>query len=105
MDSTSVSSTAKIALALAPAFIAGFAVQQAVEIASSWLSLEKKLDENVKLKKALLSGLSVVIAAFIITCSNLNVLSPFPTITPGRASLPSSTLCLSAPAPRASTRC
>jgi hypothetical protein len=63
--------------ALAAPFIAGFAVQQGVELISSVLALIKSWDASVKIKKATLSIISIVISWIIVANAGLDVLQPF----------------------------
>ena len=76
MNAPSASLTS-IVTGLAPAFIAGFAVQQAVEVISSLLAFSKGLDNNIKAKKAVLSLIAVVISAIVVTSSKFDVFAPF----------------------------
>ena len=68
--------------ALAAPFIAGFAVQQGVELISSVLALIGGWDANVKIKKATLSIISIMISWIIVVNAGLDVLQPF---IPGNA--------------------
>ena len=69
--------------ALAPAFIAGFGVQQTVEVIDSLItglgSWDPSKQEDVRKKKAILSLVSVVIAAVLTALGggNIDVLKPF----------------------------
>jgi hypothetical protein len=63
--------------ALAAPFIAGFAVQQGVEVISSVLALIQSWDDSVKVKKVTLSIISIVISWIIVANSGLDVLQPF----------------------------
>ena len=71
MDIQSVTS------ALAPAFIAGFAVQQAVEVVGSLISFKKDWDQNIKPKKAVLSFVAIAFSAAVVCATGLDVLRPF----------------------------
>lgn len=68
---------------LAPAFIAGFGVQQTVEIVDSLItalgSWDPSKPEDVRNKKAILSFVSVIIAAVLtgLGGGNIDVLKPF----------------------------
>jgi len=68
-----------IVRALAPAFVAGFAVQQAVEVVSSVAAFSPRFDDDVKLKKAILSVIAVVFAASIVAALGLDILKVFNT--------------------------
>jgi hypothetical protein len=70
-------SISDIVKALAPAFVAGFAVQQAVEVVSSVAAFAPKFDDNVKIKKATLSVVAVAFAACIVAALDLDVLKVF----------------------------
>lgn len=64
--------------ALAPAFVAGFAVQQGVEVVSSLCAQAvKDWDKNISKKKAILTLVSLSISAWIVTFANLDVLQVF----------------------------
>lgn len=76
-DPTAVGQTADYIKALAAPFVAGFAVQQGVEVVSSLYSLKEKWDKNVKGKKAFFSFVSVVLAWMIVALADLDVLKPF----------------------------
>ncbi|HEV2962123.1 MAG TPA: hypothetical protein VG649_09890 [Candidatus Angelobacter sp.] len=70
--------------ALAAPFVAGFAVQQAVEVIGSICALNEEFDKNVKLKKATFSLLSLLFAWLIVACAGLDVLQPFIQGDPGK---------------------
>ena len=74
MDAPSISDIVK---ALAPAFVAGFAVQQAVELVSSMAAFISNFDNNVKLKKAALSVVALVFSIFIVCALHLDVMKVF----------------------------
>src|SRR5437762_4556337 len=76
-DPNTANQTTVYIQALAAPFIAGFAVQQGVEIFSSFASLIPGLDGNIKWKKALFSLVSVVLSWIIVAYANLDVLKPF----------------------------
>lgn len=67
----------EIVKALAPAFVAGFAVQQAVEVVSSVAAFLPKFDDNVKVKKAVLSLVAVVFSWCIVCTLGLDVMQVF----------------------------
>ena len=83
MDSASTTTTTNYVTALAPAFIAGFGVQQLVEILDSLLTSRNKWDpssaQDVRKKKAILSCVSVAIAMLLVWCGQgqIDVLKPF----------------------------
>jgi hypothetical protein len=70
MDGSTVDQAAKTTLALAPAFAAGFAVQQIVEVVDStvvWLGAwDPAKQSTIPRKKAVLSLVSVGIAALLV---------------------------------------
>jgi len=77
MFDATTSKTAEYVQALAAPFIAGFAVQQGVEIISSVACLYSKLDGNVKAKKALFSIVALVLSWVMVSSLKLDVLVPF----------------------------
>jgi len=77
MFEATTSKTAEYVQALAAPFIAGFAVQQGVEIISSIACLYGKLDGSVKAKKALFSIVAVVLSGILVSFLKLDVLVPF----------------------------
>jgi hypothetical protein len=70
MDGSAIDQTTKTVLALSPAFAAGFAVQQIVEIADSvvvWGGIWDPTNQStIPSKKAILSLISVFIAALLV---------------------------------------
>ena len=72
-----IPSVSAVVQGLAPAFIAGFAVQQAVEVVSSVAALATKLDDDVKIKKAVLSLVAVAFAACIVATLGIDVFQVF----------------------------
>jgi hypothetical protein len=72
-------SVSDIVKALAPAFVAGFAVQQSVEVVSSLGAFMPKFDDNVKLKKAVLSVVAMAFAACIVVVLKLDIFKAFNT--------------------------
>jgi hypothetical protein len=81
-DPNTTKTTAEYVQALAAPFIAGFAVQQGVEVLSSFISLNSKIDGNTKWKKAIFSAVSVILSWIIVANANLDVLKPFIQGTP-----------------------
>jgi hypothetical protein len=74
MDSSSPSEVIK---ALAPAFVAGFAVQQAVEVVSSIVAFIPGFDKTVKLKKLVLLTVSLGFSWFVVCHFQLDVMQTF----------------------------
>jgi hypothetical protein len=70
MDGSTIDQASKTVLALAPAFAAGFAVQQFIEIIDSVVVWRGNWDptdpETIPRKKAILSLISVGIAALLV---------------------------------------
>lgn len=81
-DANTTKTTAEYVQALAAPFIAGFAVQQGVEVLSSFISLIGKIDGDTKVKKAIFSAFSVILAWIIVAYAHLDVLKPFIQGTP-----------------------
>jgi hypothetical protein len=85
---------AKIAGALAPAFTAGFAVQQTIELVDTLLSFNSEkwagLVGNPAKKKLITSVIGLLLAIFLVIAGKFNVISPLlpadvhlPTFLPG----------------------
>ena len=76
-DSASLKTSTDYVQALAAPFIAGFAVQQGVEVLSSLVGLIAKIDSQVKWKKAIFSVCAVILSIIIVCGAKLDVLAPF----------------------------
>jgi|SRR5215467_1725431 len=80
---TAASTITHYVAGLTPAFIAGFGVQQTVEVidslVSGWVKWDPSNPEDVRKKKAILSCVSVAIAAVLtgLGGGNIDVLKPF----------------------------
>ena len=102
MDTSVVDQTVKYVTALAPAFTAGFAVQQFVEVIDSlivWTTSWKPANQSViPQKKAILSLISVGIATLLVTLdsSDLNVLNAIGAKSAGMAGVVVSVAFISA---------
>jgi hypothetical protein len=66
----------EITKSLATCFATGFAVQQAVEIVSSCLSLRKEWDSNIQRKKAVLSLTAFGLSLLFVCSLKLDVIQP-----------------------------
>jgi hypothetical protein len=71
MDSSSLSNSIQ---ALAPAFVAGFAVQQAVEVVSSIAAFIPGFDAAVKVKKLTLLAVSLAFSWFVVCHFQLDII-------------------------------
>lgn len=71
---------AKVAGALAPAFTAGFAVQQAIELVDTVLSAGKNwwsaLVNNPPMKKLITSAIGLLLATVLVAGGKFNVIDP-----------------------------
>jgi len=79
MDAQSIApSISDIVKALAPAFVAGFAVQQGVEVVSSLCAQAvKDWEKNISKKKAILTLVSLAISAWVVAFAKLDVMQVF----------------------------
>lgn len=76
-DTNTVKHATDYAQALAGPFIAGFAVQQGVEVFSSLIALRENIDSDVKKKKAWFSVASILLSTVAVVGGGLDVLKIF----------------------------